>query len=80
MPFFASYCLRCHHSSLPEGEMRSFAPIDLSFDDPEVVRANGHRIRRAVGELAFMPPNDPLPSMAERDRLVAWIDAGMPGL
>lgn len=79
-PFFETYCLRCHHSSLPAGEMRQFAPVDLNFDDPAVIRDNGARIRRAVGEFEFMPPNNPLPTDDERDRLVAWIDAGMPGL
>jgi uncharacterized membrane protein len=79
-PFFESYCTTCHHSSLPEGERRSFAPIDVNLDDQTSIRANGERIRDAAGVFNYMPPDNPLPACEERRRLVIWIDADMPGL
>lgn len=79
-PFFEGYCTRCHHSSLPEGEMRGFAPTDVNLDDPVSIRTNAPRIRDATGVFNYMPIDEPLPTCEERRSLVTWIDADMPGL
>ena len=78
--FFESYCTRCHLSSLPEGEMRGFAPDDVNLDQRASIRTNAERIREATGVYNYMPPDSPLPTCEERRRLVIWIDADMPGL
>lgn len=75
--FFGSYCVRCH-ATTRTGAARNHAPEGLNWDDEATVRANLARIRRAVGELNFMPPSPPTPTCAERQRLVRWIDAAAP--
>lgn len=76
--FFATYCVSCHDTS----------PKD--FRQIEDVRAWADTIRCGVSDVALEgcgstpPPRQfpvgtgPHPSDAERERLVAWIDAGMP--
>lgn len=76
-PFLARFCTRCHSTALA-GDDRNGAPDDLSWDDEAIVRENLDIIRRAVGVLNYMPPHDPTPSCAERQRMVRWIDAGAP--
>ncbi|HEY8432919.1 MAG TPA: hypothetical protein VIL20_31320 [Sandaracinaceae bacterium] len=76
--FFATYCTRCHSSTLTTPAERGGAPEGLNWDDEAAVRANLQRIRNAVGVQNFMPPSDPLPSCEERRRLVRWIDADAP--
>lgn len=78
--FFESYCTRCHHSSLPEGEARSFSPVGLDFDQPAIVRESAADIRNLVGVFNAMPPDEPMPSCEERRRIVRWIDADTPGI
>jgi hypothetical protein len=76
-PFFASFCTRCHGSTVM-GADRNGAPEALNWDSEVTVRSNLSRIRLAVGVGNFMPPSDPKPSCAERERLVRWIDADAP--
>jgi hypothetical protein len=73
--FFASYCTRCHSSTLV-GDARNGAPDGYNWDDQASVRAHLDLIRSAVGVANFMPPSDPRPACDERRRIVAWIDAG----
>jgi uncharacterized membrane protein len=79
--FFETYCLRCHSASLVTPEERSNAPFGINYDTLEDVRALADRIRARAGVSNTMPPmflSVPRPSQAERDQLVAWIDAGTP--
>lgn len=76
-PFFGQFCTRCHASSVT-GVDRNGAPEDLNWDSESTIRANLARIRIAVGVGNFMPPGNPKPSCAERERLVRWIDADAP--
>jgi hypothetical protein len=82
-PFFATWCLRCHSSTLTTAAQRNGAPDGLNWDVESTVRANLARIRQQAGVLNTMPLrdatiNDPQPSCDERRRLIRWIDAGAP--
>jgi mono/diheme cytochrome c family protein len=85
MGFFQSYCVSCHS---PTGG----DPGDKNFTQyASVVKYSAH-IRCGVAQKHTQQPSwncseseeqfpigtGPKPSGAERDRLVAWIDAGMP--
>jgi len=72
---FASYCTRCHASTLTTPVERMNAPMGLNWDDPDLVRTYLGNIRYDVGVDDYMPVDAPLPSCAERLRLVRWIDA-----
>jgi uncharacterized membrane protein len=76
--FFASYCTRCHSSTLTGALARNGAPTGYDWDQQSAVNAHLAEIRGAVGVGNFMPPSAPLPSCAERQRVVAWIDSGAP--
>lgn len=76
-PLFATYCTRCHSTQL-SGAARNGAPTGFNWDDEASVRAHLAEIRNAIGVLNFMPPSDPKPACAERQRLVRWIDAAAP--
>jgi cytochrome c5 len=76
-PFFASYCTRCHSSTLT-GAARNGAPDGYNWDDEAAVRAHVDMIRTAVGVGNFMPPSDPRPACDDRRRIVRWIDASAP--
>lgn len=76
-PLLATYCTRCHSTQLT-GAARNGAPIGFNWDDEASVRMHLAEMRNAVGVLNFMPPSDPKPTCAERQRLVRWIDASAP--
>ena len=75
--FFASYCTRCHSSTLT-GVARNGAPDGYDGDDEATVRLHLDVIRSAVGVGNFLPPTAPTPTCAERQRIVRWIDAAAP--
>jgi len=75
--FFATWCTRCHSTTL-SGADRNGAPEGFNWDDEPTVRAHLAQIREAVGVANFMPFTPPDPSCDERARLVRWIDAGAP--
>ena len=75
--FFASYCTRCHSSTLT-GVARNGAPDGYDWDVESAVRARLDVIRSAVGVGNFMPPSAPTPTCVERQRIVRWIDAAAP--
>ena len=75
--FFATYCTRCHSTTLA-GDARNGAPDGYNWDDESSVNAHIADIRDAVGVSNFMPANPPDPSCDERRRIVRWIDAGGP--
>jgi len=66
--FMDAYCTRCH-------VVGGSAPTPL--DTLESVKQQAEHVKEHVvsGE---MPPSPPLPSDAEINLLVAWIDAGLP--
>ncbi|HZS38103.1 MAG TPA: hypothetical protein VFF06_14800 [Polyangia bacterium] len=79
--FFATYCVRCHPAA---GESaRDFTKL-------AVIQTNAHDIMCGVSPTAlagcsgnpapaqFPIGNGPFPSDDERNRLVAWIQAGLP--
>jgi uncharacterized membrane protein len=76
-PLLQMYCTRCH-STTRTGADRNGAPIGYNWDDEASVRMHLPEMRNAVGVFNFMPPNDPRPTCAERQRLVRWIDASAP--
>lgn len=77
-PFFNRLCVSCHSTRLLTAKQRSGAPDGLNWDDPDSIRANLDRIRRAVGVDNYMPIRDPRPTCDERRRLVRWVDLGAP--
>jgi uncharacterized membrane protein len=75
--FFATWCTRCHASTLAGGD-RNGAPTGFDWDVETSVRDHLAMIRNAVGVGNFMPFNPPDPTCDERQRLVRWIDADAP--
>jgi hypothetical protein len=77
MEFFATWCTRCHGSTLT-GPDRNGAPVGYDWDVEATVRSFLPEIRNAVGVQNFMPFNPPDPSCDERQQIVRWIDADAP--
>ena len=76
-PTLMTWCTPCHNSNLTE-EQRSGATLGVDFDDYAATLAWGARIRaRVVNEAAPMPPSSGVPDETV-ERLVDWIDCGMP--
>lgn len=81
MGFFASYCTRCHAG--PPGSTRDYRTMADVVRDQALIRC-GVATTVLSGCGSFPPPRQfpigtgPHPSDAERDRLTAWIDAGLP--
>lgn len=81
--FFATYCTRCHATSVVGSTARMGAPPDLNWDEHATVMANAARIDRvaAAGPRmvnTFMPINGLVPSEAERRQLAEWLACGAP--
>lgn len=78
MGFFSSYCVECH-----SGGSRDYTAIDHVSRDAAEIRC-GVATTALSGCGSFPPPRQfPVgtgakPSDEERERLVAWIDAGLP--
>jgi hypothetical protein len=76
--FFATYCTECH-----SGGTRDYRTIDDVMRDTATIRC-GVSPDALSGCGSFPPPSQfpvgtgPRPSDEERQRLVAWIDAGLP--
>lgn len=82
--FFATYCVECHGAGDPTRDYTLLAPV----------MAEAAEIRCGVGDViesgctGFPPPkqfpvdnathDNPKPTDPERQRLIAWIDAGTP--
>ena len=78
--FMEAYCTRCHSSTLT-GAARMGAPDFHDFDTQFGVQAVAEHIDEAAaaGPAATntaMPPNAPMPSLAERQQLAEWIACG----
>jgi hypothetical protein len=72
-PFMASYCTRCHASTLP-AEKRQGAPLDHDFDTLAGVLEHADHIAEEAaagpdGVNEFMPPSGPRPSLEDRQKL-----------
>lgn len=78
--FFDKYCVGCHDSSNPNRDYSRMT--DITRDHAEI--ACGVATTKLTGCASFPPPKQfPIgtgakPSNAERDQLVAWIEAGLP--
>lgn len=75
--FMATYCVECHDSG--DKDYRQLADVIATAED---IRC-GTAATTQEGCGTWPPANQfpiqaPYPSDAERDQLVAWIDAGMP--
>lgn len=81
--FFASYCTRCHSSTLVDDE-RNGAPRTLNWDTLDDIRSVPPERLDAVAAAgprranSFMPPSDPVPSRLEREQLGEWLSCGTP--
>jgi uncharacterized membrane protein len=74
--FFDGYCVRCHSSDLT-GSARQGAPAGIDYNTYELAVQNAAGAKTEVSS-AGMPPSDPLPTDAERNALVKWVDNGTP--
>jgi len=78
--FFATYCVSCHGAS---DSARDFRTIDHVRRDAALIRC-GIATTKLAGCGSFPPPRQfPIgtgakPDDAARDRLLAWLDAGLP--
>jgi uncharacterized membrane protein len=78
----ASYCTRCHSSSL-QGAARNGAPSDHDFDSLAGIQAMAEHIDEwaAAGPERVntaMPPSGSKPSEAERRQLGEWLACDAP--
>jgi uncharacterized membrane protein len=77
-PFMASYCTRCHATSVPVSA-RNGAPTDHNFETEAGVLAEADHVDQEAGASATvtnteMPPKGyPAPSVAERQKLSEWL-------
>lgn len=83
--FFATYCTRCHASTLVGVTARGGAPPGLNWDDHATVMMNASRIDRVAGAgpamvNTFMPfdaaTGGAAPTEAERRQLAEWLVCG----
>lgn len=82
--FFATYCVECHGAGSAK---RDYTTIDDVIRDKASIRC-GVSPTALAGCGSWPPPgqfpidnatkSNPKPTAAERDALVAWIDAGLP--
>jgi hypothetical protein len=80
--FMTSYCTRCHSSKLM-GPDRQGAPLLHDFDTLYGVQAFIQHIDETTASgpdatNTSMPPNDPAPTLAERQILGEWLACGAP--
>ena len=80
--FLGRYCAGCHHPARI-GAARNGAPPTMNFDTLEAARRAPYTLDLAAaagpaGTRAFMPPEAPEPTLAERTWLGEWIACGQP--
>jgi uncharacterized membrane protein len=78
--FMASYCLRCHSVTMVNPRM---APPMVNFDELSEIRRLAMTIdaQAGAGPLAtreIMPPDDPKPTLEQRQMLAQWLACGAP--
>ena len=82
--FFATYCIECHGAG---DALRDYSTIGDVIRDKDSIRC-GVASAAQTGCGSWPPPkqfpidnatqSNPKPADAERDRIVAWIEAGLP--
>jgi hypothetical protein len=81
--FFASYCTRCHSSTLTTSDARSGATPHANWDDLPTIRSYAKEIDSYAaggpnGVNHIMPPSDPRPTDDERIMLGEFLACGAP--
>ncbi len=81
--FFASYCTRCHSSTLTTSDDRNGATPHANWDDLPTIRSYTKEIDSFAaggpnGINHIMPPSDPRPSDDERIMLGEFLACGAP--
>lgn len=81
--FFASYCTRCHSSTLTTSDERNGATIHANWDDLPTIRSYTKEIDSFAaggpnGINHIMPPNGAMPSDDERIMLGEFLACGAP--
>ena len=77
-PFVVTWCAPCHSSDLLTEETRGGAPVGVDIQTyADVVRWEASIRAWALTDSPLMPPTGG-PSSAERERVEAWMDCGMP--
>jgi hypothetical protein len=79
--FFAMYCVSCHAASDPTG--RDFTQLSVVVTNAATIRCGVAATMQSGCGVSPAPKQFPIgtgpkPSDAERQRIVAWIDAGTP--
>ena len=82
--FFATYCIECHGAG---DALRDYTTIDDVMRDKDSIRCGVASVAQS-GCGSWPPPkqfpidnatqSNPKPPDADRDRLVAWLEAGLP--
>ncbi|MDB4972609.1 MAG: hypothetical protein JWN48_950 [Myxococcaceae bacterium] len=80
-PFMTKYCISCHDSKLTTAAQRMNSPSDHNFETEVGVRKELPHIDQEAGSgpkmtnMAMPVPSSgfPLPTVAERQKLSAWI-------
>lgn len=80
-PFMERYCTRCHAIAL-RGEARQGAPSFHDFDSLNGIKVVADHIDQSTASgpastNTGMPPDDPAPTLAERQQLGEWIACGL---
>ena len=80
-PFVEAYCTDCHSSELT-GDDRNGAPAHHDFDTLVGIKSVANHVDQAAaaGPAATndaMPPEDPVPTLEERQQLAEWISCGL---
>ncbi|HEX3727469.1 MAG TPA: DUF1587 domain-containing protein, partial [Pirellulales bacterium] len=74
-PLLAKYCQKCHAGSEPKGELALDGIAQRAAIETE--RQQWEKISEKLHALEMPPEDEPQPTAAERERIAAWIDAGL---
>ncbi len=80
MDFFATYCVECHSGGTSPRDYRTITDVQR---DAEIIRCGVSDVPAtgcgaSPAPMQFPIGTGPHPTDTERQRLVAWIDAGLP--
>jgi hypothetical protein len=85
--FFKTYCVECHNATKPAGGAQNFneyADVKALASTIRCGVAPMGEFQSSCSKTAFPPPGQfpigtgPYPSDADRLRIIAWINAGLP--
>ena len=71
-PLLVKYCQKCHSGEKPKGEFNLTQFKTKS--SIQTARSDWRKVLTVVKENE-MPPDDPLPTPAERQKIVEWVEA-----